>query len=637
MSSINSLDNVVFKINELIPKNSGVTKVEFEGPEVAIYSKNIDVLLDDEGLISKIARTIRKRVVIRSDPSIRLPFDKTKNIIKNIFDDLKLNIGDIDFDETIGEVIIQLERPSQVKSNSTSLVDITLQTKWRPKIIRIPPLKSNIIRTVRGLLATETKERKAALLRIGKMVHREPLLDNPIIRITALGGYKEVGRSSTLLQTGDSNVLIDCGVSVGNTVPTNMLPRFDLPEFDVKTLDAVVISHAHLDHCGFVPFLFKYGYEGPVYTTSPTRDLMTMLQIDYLDVAEKEGKLLPYSKNDIKKSTLHVIPIDYGEVTDIAPGVKLTLHNAGHILGSAIVHLHIGNGKYNIAFAHDFKFANSRLLDKAASNFPRLETLVMESTYGNPKDITPSRQQSEALMAQIIKKTIERGGKILIPVLAVGRAQEIQLVIENLMRNEQIPSVPIFLEGMITEATAITTYHPEYLSRQIRERVFKENDNPFTSSFFHKVESNDQREEIINGPPCIIMATSGMLVGGPSVEYFKSLAPNEKNTIIFVSYQGKGTLGRKIAEGAKEVQMKDQTQKTIGLEINLDIHQISGFTGHSDRKELIEYAKRVKPRPKQFLFVHGEASKCETLAKSVGRIVMRESLAPSIGTTFRLY
>ena len=138
MSSINSLDNVIFKINELIPKNSGVTKVEFEGPEVAIYSKNIDVLLDDEGLISKIARTIRKRVVIRSDPSIRLPFDKTKNIIKNIFDDLKLNIGDIDFDETIGEVIIQLERPSQLKSNSTSLVDITLQTKWRPKIIRIP-------------------------------------------------------------------------------------------------------------------------------------------------------------------------------------------------------------------------------------------------------------------------------------------------------------------------------------------------------------------------------------------------------------------------------------------------------------------------------------------------------------------
>ena len=153
---------------------------------------------------------------------------------------------------------------------------------------------------MRGLLATETKERKAALLRIGKMVHREPLLDNPIIRITALCGYKEVGRSSTLLQTGDSNVLIDCGVSVGNTVPTNMLPRFDLPEFDVKTLDAVVISHAHLDHCGFVPFLLNMDMKVLVYTTSPTRDLMTMLQIDYLDVAEKEGKLLPYSKMILK-------------------------------------------------------------------------------------------------------------------------------------------------------------------------------------------------------------------------------------------------------------------------------------------------------------------------------------------------
>jgi len=638
LSSERALERVKEEILRIVPDDAEISHIEFEGPEVGIYSKNIKVLVDNGGLVSKIARTIRKRVTIRSDPSIRQIKEDVPDHIRRILSSAKVEIGDIVFDETIGEVIIEVDRPTLVQGrNNEYTSEIILQTKWRPNFYRIPPQKSNIINTVRNVLYTDAKERQEALIRIGKIVHREPLLDEPIIRITALGGYKEVGRSSTLLQTGDASILIDCGVSVGQTHPTNMLPRFDLPEFDVQDLDAVIVSHAHLDHCGFVPFLFKYGYEGPVYTTEPTRDLMTMLQIDYLDVAEKEGKLLPYSKTDIRNSTLHVIPISYGDVTDIAPGVKLTLHNAGHILGSSIVHLHVGNGKYNLAFAHDFKFANSRLLDRAHYKFPRLETIVMESTYGNPQDVTPSRQQCENELAQLVGRTIERGGKVLIPVLAVGRAQEIQLVIENLMKNERIPTVPVYLEGMITEATAITTSHPEFLSRQLRDRIFKANDNPFLSPYFHKVDSNDEREEIILGEPCIIMATSGMLVGGPSVHYFNALAPGEKNQVIFVSYQGRGTLGRKISEGAREVQIKGDDGKTKGIQINLDVAQISGFTGHSDRRELIEYAKRLSPRPRQYLLVHGEASKCETLAKSIGRTVKRESLAPEIGTTFRLY
>jgi len=638
LSSERALEKVKTEIERIVPNDAEISLIEFEGPEVGIYSKNIKVLVNNGGLIAKIARTIRKRVTIRSDPSIRQSKEDVPDQIRRILATADVEIGEIEFDETIGEVIIEVDRPSQILGRDMNyLNEIILQTKWRPNIYRIPPLKSSIIRTVRNVLYTDAKERQDVLRRIGKIVHREPLLDEPIIRITALGGYKEVGRSSTLLQTGDANILIDCGVSVGQTNPSNMLPRFDLPEFDVQSLDAVIVSHAHLDHCGFVPFLFKYGYEGPVYTTEPTRDMMTMLQIDYLDVAEKEGKLLPYSKTDIRNSTLHVIPVNYGDVTDIAPGVKLTLHNAGHILGSSIVHLHIGNGKYNLAFAHDFKFANSRLLDRAHYKFPRLETIVMESTYGNPQDVTPSRQQSENKIAELISKAINRGGKVLVPVLAVGRAQELQLVIENLMKNERIPTVPVYVEGMVTEATAITTSHPEYVSRQLRDRIFVADDNPFLAPFFHNVESFDQREEILHGEPCIIMATSGMLVGGPSVHYFNELAPDEKNAIIFVSYQGRGTLGRKITEGAREVQIVGDDGKIKGIEINLEVNQISGFTGHSDRRELMEFAKRLSPRPKQFLLVHGEASKCETLAKSIGRTVKRESQAPPIGSTFRLY
>ncbi|MCH8906275.1 MAG: beta-CASP ribonuclease aCPSF1 [Candidatus Heimdallarchaeota archaeon] len=620
----------------MVPANARITSIEFEGSEVAIYSKDLDVLFDVDGLVSKIARTIRKRVVIRSDPSIRLPEDEVRAIIATELEG-KVEVGHIDFDESLGEVIIHVDKPNKISARtSDTLKELTRKTKWRPNILRIPPLESSIIRSVRNVFATDTKARKEALRKIGTMVHRESLLDRPIIRITALGGYLEVGRSSTLLQTGDSNILIDCGVSVGSAKPSQMLPRFDLPEFEISNLDAVVVSHAHLDHCGFVPFLIKYGYEGPIYTTAPTRDLMTMLQIDYLDIAEKEGKLKPYTKNDIRKTTLQTITIGWGEVTDIAPGIKLTLHNAGHILGSSIIHLHIGNGKYNIAFAHDFKFANTRLLDRAVHKFPRLETIIMEGTYGNPKDITPSRQHSEKELSQIILKTIEAGGKVLMPVLAVGRAQELQLVIENLMRTKRIPEVPVYVEGMIKEATAVTTNHPEFLSRQLRDLIFAKDVNPFLSAIFNPISSQEERERVIFGDPCIIMATSGMLVGGPSVHYFNGLAEDAKNSVIFVSYQGKGTLGRKVAEGADNVTLKNSQGKTIAISINLSVHQLSGFTGHSDRRELMEFAKRLYPRPKQYVIVHGEASKCVTLAKSISRNVKREAIAPPIGSTTRL-
>jgi KH/beta-lactamase-domain protein len=631
------LQTITEQIYKIIPANAEVSAIEFEGSEVAIYSKNIAVLMDVEGLISQIARSIRKRVVIRSDPSIRLPFEDVMSKLQELLKD-KVVIGDIEFDENMGEVIIYVDQPTLLMKKHGDIINtITKETSWRPKFYRIPPIKSNVIKSVRNVLFSDSARRKDALRRIGKMVHRESLLPEPIIRVTSLGGYLEVGRTATLVQTGDASVLVDCGVSVGSSQASKMLPRFDLPEFELLNLDAVVVSHSHLDHCGFVPFLYKYGYEGPVFTTEPTLNLMTMLQIDYLDIAEKEGKLIPYSKNDIRKSTLHVITMNYGEVTDIAPGIKLTMHNAGHILGSSIIHLHIGNGRYNLAFAHDFKFANSRLLDRAVHKFPRLETMVMEATYGNPGDMTPKRQHSEEQLASIISKTLARKGKVLIPVLAVGRAQELQLVIEHLMRNKMIPEVPVYVDGMIKEATAITTNHPEFLSRQLREMIFTKDHNPFLAPFFHEIAVQEERDEILEGDECIIMATSGMLVGGPSVYYFNGLAEDPKNTMIFVSYQGKGTLGRKIEEGAESIIVKNEQDKSVEVTVNLEVHRISGFTGHSDRGELMEFAKRLSPRPKKYLVMHGEMSKCEALANSISKSVKREAIAPPIGTTTRLY
>ncbi len=629
------LEETSQKILAELPKNSEVSLIEFEGPEVAVYSKNPKVLVDDETIVKELAKKLRKRIVIRSDPGVRLAKDETIYIINELVGK-EGEISKIDFDELVGEVIIEALKPGIIIGKSGEMLrTIISKTLWRPRVMRTPPIESRVIKTIRHLYQEHSKRRQQILRTIGKRIHRPIIFRDDTIRVTALGGFAEVGRSCALIQTGESKAIVDCGINVGSNSPNNTFPRFDLPEFDIDELDAVIISHAHLDHSGFIPYLFKYGYQGAVYATRPTRDLMTMLQIDYLDVAKKEGKMLPYEQKDIRESVLHTIVLDYGEVTDVSPDIRLTFHNAGHIVGSAIPHLHIGEGVYNLAFAQDIKFAKSNLLDAANNRFPRLETLFIESTYGKPQDILPPRQECEKLLRNIIYDTIKKGGKVLIPVLAVGRAQEILVVIENLMRKGELPNIPVYTDGMIREASAITTAHPEFLSKNLRERIFHAGQNPFLAEQIKQVASSEERELIIQGDPAIIVATSGMLNGGPSVLYFKELCSDPNNALVFVSYQGKGTLGSKIQKGITEIQMVEK-RKTVMYHIEMAVHSMTGFTGHSDRRELENYIMRVTPKPEKIVVIHGEESKAVKFASWVYKTTKRETMAPPNGTTIRL-
>jgi KH/beta-lactamase-domain protein len=629
------LEQISEDIHKELPEKSEISRIEFEGPEVAVYSRNPKVLVDDETIIKELAKKLRKRIVIRSDPDVRLPKDQTMYLINELVGK-EGEITTIDFDELVGEVVIEALKPGVIIGKSGDMLrTIISKTLWRPRVMRTPPIESRVIKTIRHLYQKHSKKRQDILRLIGKRIHRPVIYRDDTIRVTALGGFAEVGRSAALVQTGESKVLVDCGINVGSNTPNNTFPRFDLPEFDIEELDAVVVSHAHLDHSGFVPYLFKYGYKGAIYSTRPTRDLMTMLQIDYLDVANKEGKTLPYEQDDIRESVLHTIVLDYGEVTDISPDIRLTFHNAGHIVGSAIPHLHIGEGVYNLAFAQDIKYAKSNLLDPANSRFPRLETLFIESTYGKPQDILPSRAECEDLLRNIVFDTIQKGGKVLIPVLAVGRAQEILVVLEGMMRDGKIPNIPIYTDGMIREASAITTAHPEFLSKSLRERIFHEGENPFLAEQINQVASPEERDLIIQGDPAIIVATSGMLNGGPSVLYFKELCQDPNNSLIFVSYQGKGTLGSKIQKGITEIQMVEDG-KTVMYHIAMGVHSITGFTGHSDRRELENYINKVTPKPERVVVIHGEESKVTKFASWVYKTTKRESLAPPNGTTIRL-
>ncbi|MFQ5833048.1 MAG: beta-CASP ribonuclease aCPSF1 [Candidatus Thorarchaeota archaeon] len=636
MTSAKSTEHVDIRdtVKKALPRSAAVTSVEYEGPEIAIYSKAPKILLDDGDKIKALARKMRKRIVVRSAPEVRLSLEDAEKTVRELVPS-DAEITSIDFDVSRGEVIIEAQKPGLVIGRSgTTLREITRQTFWRPSVMRTPPIESKLIKQIRYIVQSEAAYRNRVFRDIGRRIHRSTLLNNGWIRLTALGGFREVGRQAMFLQTSESNILIECGVNVGT--PTKAFPRLDMPEFNINELDAVITTHAHLDHCGMVPFLFKYGYRGPVYMTAPTLNLATLLQLDYLDVAEREGKLRPYRDRDVKESILHTVALNYGEVTDIAPDVRLTLHNAGHILGSAIVHLHIGDGQYNLAYTGDFKFGRTRLLEPATFTFPRLETLIVESTYGHPTDKMPPRQEVERRFASAIRRTIERGGKILIPVLAVGRAQEIMLVLEDLVTKNRIPRIPIYIEGMIAQATAIHTTHPEALSKKIREMIFHQGVNPFLNEIFVQVDSPEQREEIIEGEPCVIMATSGMLAGGPSVEYFRLLAPDEKNTLCFVSYQGEGTLGRRIQKGWKEVQMRNREGKVGVVPVNMQVQTVEGFSGHSDRKQILNFVKRVNPAPERVLTCHGEATKCLNLASTIHKALNIDTRAMTVTESIKL-
>ena len=622
-------------INKKVPRGVEVTDVEFEGPEMVIYTDNPEKFAAEQDLIKTLARDLRKRIVVR--PNILGDTEVAYDMVKKVVPE-GAGITDIFFDTDTGEMLIEAEKPGVViGKNGATLRDITMKTGWTPRVVRTPPIPSMTIKQVRQYLREARDERKEFLRRCGRRIHRDSLYSgrdrDQWLRVTTLGCCRQVGRAAFLLTTPQSKVLIDCGESPGAT-GTASSPYLHVPEiYPFSTLDAVVLTHAHLDHSAYVPLLYRYGYDGPVYTTPATRDLAAMLQLDYLDVNNKEDKAPPYSSNEVREFVKHTITLGYGDVTDIAPDLKLTLHNAGHILGSAIAHFNVGNGLYNIAFTGDLYYAKSRLFNPAVSQFPRLEALVMESTYGGSEDFSPSRADAEAHLCEVISETLSRGGKALIPAFAVGRSQELMLALEEGIRNKKLPACKIYLDGMIKEATAMHTAYPEYLNNDLRNQIFRDNYNPFLAECFEQVDSYEKRQEVIfSKEPCVIISTSGMLNGGPVLDYLSNLAESEKNTLIFVGYQADGTYGRRIQKGWREVPMG----KKGSIIINMEVQTVEGFSGHADRKQLMNYVQYVQPKPERVFTIHGEESKTIDLASSIYKKFHIQTVSPQNLETYRL-
>jgi uncharacterized protein len=629
------MPDILKDIQAELPKGV-INSANFEGANIVLYTDSPNFFIEGESSIKEVVNKIKKRIELRADSSLLMDKEKTEKEIKNIIPK-EAEITNILFDPQRSIVVIESKKPGMVIGRDGSILkELKQKTFWLPEVQRSPAIESKITENIRAVLYENNNHRKRFLNSIGKKIYEEwnPDKIEEWVRVSFLGGGRQVGRSCILLQTPQSKVLMDCGIDAAANKITDKFPFLNIPEFNISEVDAIILSHAHLDHSGLMPYLFKMGYRGPIYGTAPTRDTASLLALDFIGVAYKQASKPLFSSKDIKEMVKHTVCLEYNEVSDIAPDIRLTFYNSGHILGSSMVHLNIGNGLHNLLYCGDYKFLRSRLLNPAVTNFPRLETVITEATYGSKNDVLPKREDSENELLEIVKKTISRKGKVLIPELGSGRAQETMLVLEDAMRNNLIPKVPIYIDGMIWDINAIHTAYPDFLNSTIRQQIFQGN-NPFSSDTFKRVGSPHERKMVFEGEPCVVLATSGMLVGGASVEYFREFAPNKNNSLVFVCYQGQGSLGRQVQDGVKETTMMNEG-KEEQVKIMFEVHTIKGFSAHAGRNELLDFINRCNPKPKRIIVMHGEASKCLDLASTLYKLNRAETNAPRNLETLRL-
>ena len=571
------------KIRKIVPEGTEYD-VDLEAGSISVITKEPASFggAGGQSLTVKIAKAIRRRVVIRPHPDLLSSESEVNDAVSRIMPEEAL-IRRIWLDPALSEVTIEADDPkSAVGQKGANIQQLRNEIGWLVNVVRAPARESRTQTDIRRFRKELADERKTLLRKFGTRIYRPQRPGPSWVRVTALGSYREVGRAMHLVTTNESKVLVDCGAKPTNN-RSEVQPFFAAPEMlPLDNIDAVVITHAHVDHIGMLPVLFRYGYKGPVYCTQPTRDLMTLLQMDYIKVAQAEGNEAPYSKSDIQECIKHVVDVNWGEKTDIAPDIKITMENAGHILGSSSVYMQIGEGRteHKLLFSGDIKYEKSWLFDAATVRFNKVDTLVIESTYGGPQSIQPTRQQATQDLQDLIIDTLSRKGKIFCPVFAVGRSQEVMMAIDELFKSEKVTPVTVWLDGMISEATAIHTSHPNYLNKDLRGKMLRGgSENPFNSKWFKQVESREQRESILLDPtPCIVLATSGMMTGGPIVEYFKYWAPEPGNTLCFVGYQASGTLGRRLQDGHSQVPLVDIGQTPmIDVRCNMVIND--GFSG----------------------------------------------------------
>ncbi len=447
------------------------------------------------------------------------------------------------------------------------------------------------------------------------------------MKITFCGAAGEVTGSCHLLEAGGKKILIDCGMFQGSQYADER--NHEKFPFDASQLDAVLVTHAHIDHTGRLPRLVTDGYTGPIYATAPTLGLMpAMLEDTYHIMMENEKRLghpLVYSESDFKHVEALGQVAEYGRPIKIG-NVTVTFHDAGHILGSSFIEI-VADGK-RIVFSGDLGNSKAPLICDTENLMPNLDALIMESTYGNR--MHDAEGEREEIIAAAIKESVARGGALVIPSFAIERTQALLFLINNLIEKKEIPKVTIYLDSPLAiKATRIYKESSRFYDEEAKNVFLKDNDL-FDFPGLVKSENTQQSKSINNAPnPKVVIAGSGMMNGGRVLHHLVRYLPDPKSTIMIVGYQAHGTLGRQLFEGAKSVHIYRET-----VEVKATIKSIGAFSAHADQGKMMEWVKRAMP--KKVILIHGEDDSRKVLTQKLADDLHIPAFMPKKGETIEI-